>query len=138
MSAPQDLHELPTPAGGLFLPGGDPDVVVAAEAHAAEAHGSEAHSGGAAARPRPTLEELKERKARTRGRLERNVEVMTISMGPQHPSMHGVYRAELDLDGEVVMAVRPEIGNLHRGVEKLCEQRTYHQIVPLTTSARSR
>ena len=132
MSAPQDLHELPTPAGGLFLPGGDPDVVVAAEAHAAEAHGSEAHSGGAAARPRPTLEELKERKARTRGRLERNVEVMTISMGPQHPSMHGVYRAELDLDGEVVMAVRPEIGNLHRGVEKLCEQRTYHQIVPLT------
>ena len=57
---------------------------------------------------------------------------MTISMGPQHPSMHGVYRAVLDLDGEVIVAVRPEIGNLHRGVEKLCEERTYHQIIPLT------
>jgi NADH-quinone oxidoreductase subunit D len=81
---------------------------------------------------RPTLEELKERKARTRSRLEDVGEVMTISMGPQHPSMHGVYRAELDLDGEVVVAVRPEIGNLHRGVEKLCEERTYHQIIPIT------
>ncbi|OFV81779.1 MAG: NADH dehydrogenase (quinone) subunit D [Acidobacteria bacterium RBG_16_64_8] len=57
---------------------------------------------------------------------------MTVSMGPQHPSMHGVYRAELDLDGEVIVAVRPEIGNLHRGVEKLCEERTYHQIIPIT------
>jgi NADH-quinone oxidoreductase subunit D len=46
--------------------------------------------------------------------------------------MHGVYRAELDLDGEVIVAVRPEIGNLHRGVEKLCEQLTYHQIIPIT------
>jgi len=57
---------------------------------------------------------------------------MTLNMGPQHPSMHGVYRAELDLDGEIIVAVRPEIGNLHRGLEKLCEQRTYHQIIPLT------
>ncbi len=81
---------------------------------------------------RPTLEELKARKARSRQRLERAGEVMTISMGPQHPSMHGVYRAELDLDGEVIVAVRPEIGNLHRGVEKLCEYRTYHQIIPIT------
>jgi NADH-quinone oxidoreductase subunit D len=81
---------------------------------------------------RPTLEELKERKARSRQRVERTGEVMTISMGPQHPSTHGVYRAELDLDGEVIVAARPEIGNLHRGVEKLCEERTYHQIIPLT------
>ena len=81
---------------------------------------------------RPTLEELKERKARSRQRVERAGEVMTISMGPQHPSTHGVYRAELDLDGEVIVAARPEIGNLHRGVEKLCEERTYHQIIPLT------
>ena len=57
---------------------------------------------------------------------------MTVSMGPQHPSMHGVYRAVLDLDGEIIADVRPEIGNLHRGLEKLCEHRTYHQIVPLT------
>ena len=81
---------------------------------------------------RPTLEELKGRKARSRQRVERTGEIMTVSMGPQHPSTHGVYRAELDLDGEVIVAVRPEIGNLHRGVEKLCEERTYHQIIPLT------
>ncbi|MFH0916028.1 MAG: NADH dehydrogenase (quinone) subunit D [bacterium] len=81
---------------------------------------------------RPTLEELKQRKTLSRQRVERGGEVMTVSMGPQHPSMHGVYRAELDLDGEVIVAVRPEIGNLHRGVEKLCEGLTYHQIVPVT------
>ena len=95
-------------------------------AHALEA---EARAAGPA---RPTLEELKERKARSRARLDRTGELMTLSMGPQHPSMHGVYRAELDLDGELVVAVRPEIGNLHRGLEKLCEYRTYHQIIPLT------
>jgi len=83
-------------------------------------------------RPRPTLEELKARKAATRQRLERTGELMTISMGPQHPSTHGVFRAELDLDGEIIVAARPEIGNLHRGLEKLCEHRTYHQIIPLT------
>jgi NADH-quinone oxidoreductase subunit D len=81
---------------------------------------------------RPTLQELKERKATSRQRLRRRGDLMTISMGPQHPSMHGVFRAELDLDGEVIVAVRPEIGNLHRGVEKLCEERTYHQIIPIT------
>jgi NADH-quinone oxidoreductase subunit D len=86
--------------------------------------------GGAAAPP--TEKELKERKARSRQRLRRGGDLMTISMGPQHPSMHGVFRAELDLDGEVIVAVRPEIGNLHRGVEKLCEERTYHQIIPIT------
>jgi len=80
----------------------------------------------------PTPEELRARKAAGRIRLERNAELMSLSMGPQHPSMHGVYRAELELDGEVIVSARPEIGNLHRGVEKLCEHRTYHQIIPLT------
>jgi len=80
----------------------------------------------------PTLEELKERKAASRQRLRRKGDIMTLNMGPQHPSTHGVFRAELDLDGEVIVAVRPEIGNLHRGVEKLCEERTYHQIIPMT------
>ena len=82
--------------------------------------------------PRPTLEQLKERKARTRQRLETGGDIMTISMGPQHPSTHGVFQMVLDLDGEVIVDLRPEIGNLHRGVEKLCEHRTYHQIIPLT------
>jgi len=86
----------------------------------------------AASAGHPTLEELKERKARSRQRLATTGDVLTVSMGPQHPSTHGVFRAELDLDGEVIAAVRPEIGNLHRGVEKLCEERTYHQIIPIT------
>lgn len=81
---------------------------------------------------RPTIEELKARKARSRENLEAPGEILTVSMGPQHPSTHGVYRAVLDLDGEVVIDIRPEIGNLHRGVEKLAEHRTYHQIIPLT------
>ncbi|MCL5736441.1 MAG: NADH dehydrogenase (quinone) subunit D [Actinobacteria bacterium] len=81
---------------------------------------------------RPTLDELKERKARTRQNVETTGEILTVSMGPQHPSTHGVYRAVLDLDGEVVVDIRPEIGNLHRGVEKLSEERTYHQIIPIT------
>ena len=53
-------------------------------------------------------------------------------MGPQHPSTHGVLRLVLELDGEVIVKVTPHIGFLHRGVEKLSEHRTYHQILPLT------
>ncbi len=94
-------------------------------------HGAHPEAVSVAA-ARPTQEDLAARKARTRQHREHTGDIMTISMGPQHPSMHGVYRAELDLDGEVIVAVRPEIGNLHRGVEKLCEERNYHQIIPLT------
>ncbi|MBW4054295.1 MAG: NADH dehydrogenase (quinone) subunit D [Proteobacteria bacterium] len=59
-------------------------------------------------------------------------ETMTLNMGPQHPSTHGVLRLVLELDGEVIVKVTPHIGFLHRGVEKLAEHRTYHQILPLT------
>jgi NADH-quinone oxidoreductase subunit D len=59
-------------------------------------------------------------------------ETMTLNMGPQHPSTHGVLRLVLELDGEVVTKITPHIGYLHRGVEKLSEHRTYHQILPLT------
>ncbi|GAB4165289.1 MAG: NADH dehydrogenase (quinone) subunit D [Geothermobacteraceae bacterium] len=61
-----------------------------------------------------------------------NLETMTINMGPQHPSTHGVLRLVLELDGEVVVKATPHIGFLHRGVEKLSEHRTYHQVLPLT------
>lgn len=61
-----------------------------------------------------------------------NTETMTLNMGPQHPSTHGVLRLVLELDGEVIVKVTPHIGYLHRGVEKLSEHRTYHQILPLT------
>ncbi len=80
----------------------------------------------------PTLEELKERKARSRQRVSDDAEVMSISMGPHHPSTHGVFRMQMDLDGEVIVDVHPEVGNLHRGMEKLAESKTYHQIIPLT------
>jgi NADH-quinone oxidoreductase subunit D len=59
-------------------------------------------------------------------------ETMTINMGPQHPSTHGVLQLVLELDGEIVRKATPHIGFLHRGVEKLSEHRTYHQIIPLT------
>jgi NADH-quinone oxidoreductase subunit D len=59
-------------------------------------------------------------------------ELMTINMGPQHPSTHGVLQLILELDGEIVRKATPHIGFLHRGVEKLSEYRTYHQVLPLT------
>lgn len=59
-------------------------------------------------------------------------ETMTINMGPQHPSTHGVLRLVLELDGEVVKKAVPHVGFLHRGIEKLSEHRTYHQVLPLT------
>jgi NADH-quinone oxidoreductase subunit D len=57
---------------------------------------------------------------------------MTINMGPQHPVTHGVLRIVLELDGEMIVKATPHIGHLHRGVEKLAESKTYHQIIPLT------
>jgi NADH-quinone oxidoreductase subunit D len=55
-----------------------------------------------------------------------------LNMGPQHPSTHGVLRLKLRVDNEVVLGVEPVVGYLHRGMEKLWENLTYHQIVPLT------
>jgi len=57
---------------------------------------------------------------------------LTINMGPQHPSTHGVLRVILELEGEVVVKATPVIGHLHRGIEKLAESKTYHQALPLT------
>jgi NADH-quinone oxidoreductase subunit D len=58
--------------------------------------------------------------------------LMTINMGPQHPATHGVLRVVLELDGEVIIKATPDIGHLHRGVEKLAETKTYHQSIPFT------
>ncbi len=57
---------------------------------------------------------------------------MTLNMGPQHPSTHGVLRVVLELDGETILSARPEIGYLHTGIEKECEVKKYQQVVPLT------
>jgi len=53
-------------------------------------------------------------------------------MGPQHPSTHGVLRLGLTIEGERVLDVFPDVGFLHRGIEKLAESRTYIQSIPLT------
>lgn len=58
--------------------------------------------------------------------------MMSINMGPQHPSTHGVLRLILEMDGETITKAAPDIGFLHRGVEKLAEYKTYHQFIPLT------
>jgi NADH-quinone oxidoreductase subunit D len=58
---------------------------------------------------------------------------MTINMGPQHPSTHGVLRLVLELDGEMVRDVRPVIGYLHTGMEKECEDSTWRQAVTIVT-----
>jgi len=58
--------------------------------------------------------------------------LMTLNMGPQHPSTHGVLRILLELDGETIIKAIPDIGYLHTGIEKQCEVKTYQQVVPLT------
>jgi NADH-quinone oxidoreductase subunit D len=57
---------------------------------------------------------------------------MILNMGPQHPSTHGVLRLLLEIDGEVVVRMVPDIGFLHTGIEKTCEAKFYQQVVPLT------
>ena len=57
---------------------------------------------------------------------------MILNMGPQHPSTHGVLRVLLEIDGETVVRIMPDIGYLHTGIEKTCEAKFYHQVVPLT------
>jgi NADH-quinone oxidoreductase subunit D len=57
---------------------------------------------------------------------------MTLNMGPQHPSTHGVLRVLLQLQGETIQRARPEIGYLHTGIEKECEAKTWQQVTPLT------
>ena len=59
-------------------------------------------------------------------------EAFEVSFGPQHPSTHGVLRLQLTLDGEEVVDCVPHIGYLHRDFEKICENRTYTQIIPYT------
>ncbi len=61
-----------------------------------------------------------------------DVRELVVNVGPSHPSTHGVCRLIAHLDGEVVTRAEPVIGYLHRGIEKMCENRTYLQVVPLT------
>jgi NADH-quinone oxidoreductase subunit D len=72
----------------------------------------------------PIIEAMK-----AEGSTERH---MVLNMGPQHPSTHGVLRLVLEIDGEIVLRLTPEIGYLHTGIEKTCEAKFYQQVVPLT------
>jgi len=59
-------------------------------------------------------------------------EPMMVNIGPHHPSTHGVFRMRVAFDGEEIADVEPVFGYLHRGSEKLAEERTYTQVVALT------
>src|SRR3954449_3876621 len=58
-------------------------------------------------------------------------ETMTVNMGPQHPSTHGVLRLVLELSGETVVNADTTIGYLHTGIEKTAEQKKWQQVIPL-------
>jgi NADH-quinone oxidoreductase subunit D len=62
---------------------------------------------------------------------ELRTETMTVNMGPQHPSTHGVLRLVLELDGETIRSAAPTIGFLHTGIEKTAEQKKWQQVIPL-------
>lgn len=56
---------------------------------------------------------------------------MWVNMGPQHPMTHGLWNLRVKIDGELIVDVDPEIGYLHRGIEKICEYRRYNEVVTL-------
>ena len=68
----------------------------------------------------------------TRETSATGAETMTVNMGPQHPATHGVLRVELEIDGETVVKATTHLGYLHRGMEKIAENKTYTQFIPYT------
>jgi NADH-quinone oxidoreductase subunit D len=80
----------------------------------------------------PGIDDLVANSARNRGNAPRSDQTMIINMGPQHPSTHGVLRLVIEVDGETIVALAPDIGYLHTGIEKTCEAKFYQQVVPLT------
>ena len=65
-------------------------------------------------------------------RKNEHTEFMFLNLGPNHPSVHGVFRIVLQLDGELVVDAVPEIGYHHRGAEKMAERQTWHTYIPYT------
>jgi len=73
-----------------------------------------------------------ERPPTTPTHTETGLKLVTLNIGPQHPATHGVLRLKTTLDGETIMDVEPVLGYLHRGVEKLFEDGSYLQAIPMT------
>jgi NADH-quinone oxidoreductase subunit D len=80
----------------------------------------------------PGIEDVVANSARNRGNTPPSDQTMIINMGPQHPSTHGVLRLVIEVDGETIVGLAPDIGYLHTGIEKTCEAKFYQQVVPLT------
>src|SRR5215472_14509724 len=80
------------------------------------------------------LEEPRKLEAETSRPAEggQRIDEMTINMGPQHPSTHGVLRLILTLEGETVVKAVPDIGYLHTGIEKTAESKSYFQALVVT------
>jgi NADH-quinone oxidoreductase subunit D len=80
----------------------------------------------------PGVEDVVANSTRNRENAPPSDQTMVINMGPQHPSTHGVLRLVVEIDGETVVSLAPDIGYLHTGIEKTCEAKFYQQVVPLT------
>jgi NADH-quinone oxidoreductase subunit D len=80
----------------------------------------------------PGIEDVVANSARNRQNPAGKDQTMIINMGPQHPSTHGVLRLVIEVDGETIVGLAPDIGYLHTGIEKTCEAKFYQQVVPLT------
>lgn len=81
------------------------------------------------------LDELQTTRQTARQTIEHeypNGEIVALNMGPQHPSTHGVLRLMLEIEGESVLDIKPMVGYLHSGKEKLAEAKTYHKFIPYT------
>src|ERR1700753_1876221 len=80
----------------------------------------------------PSIDDVVANSARNRQNPPSSDQTMIINMGPQHPSTHGVLRLVIEVDGETIVGLAPDIGYLHTGIEKTCEAKFYQQVVPLT------
>jgi len=80
----------------------------------------------------PGIDDLIANSARSRQNPPPSDQTMIINMGPQHPSTHGVLRLVIEVDGETIVGLAPDIGYLHTGIEKTCEAKFYQQVVPMT------
>jgi NADH-quinone oxidoreductase subunit D len=80
----------------------------------------------------PGVEDVVANSAHNRQNEPPRDQTMIINMGPQHPSTHGVLRLVIEVDGETIVGLAPDIGYLHTGIEKTCEAKFYQQVVPLT------